>query len=182
MSTTERHQSLMLREPLLCFLGKTAHAGVVDIPGKLERFLCRLARNLVLLPLYIARVFRRDFDLLRFGGAGNGQVDPASLDFCLAWANGVCRLAYLCVDTASQDVAFHERYGTSIGEYVRNARLDWAASRLVCGDEPLAALALEAGFADQSHLTRQFKRAYGLTPARWRALTSPSAYAGTASG
>jgi hypothetical protein len=34
-------------------------------------------------------------------------------DFCLQWANGVCRLAYLCVDAAAQDAAFHARYGTS---------------------------------------------------------------------
>jgi AraC family transcriptional regulator len=63
---------------------------------------------------------------------------------------------------------FHERYGVSIGEYVRNARLDWAASRLVHGDEPLATLALEAGFADQSHFTRSFKRRTGLPPGKYR--------------
>jgi hypothetical protein len=44
---------------------------------------------------------------------GNGAVDPASLDFCLEWANGVCRLAYLCVDAGAQDSAFHSRYGSS---------------------------------------------------------------------
>ena len=27
--------------------------------------------------------------------------------------------------------------------------------------------ALDAGFADQSHMSRAFKRGYGLTPARW---------------
>jgi len=50
------------------------------------------------------------------GGAGGGSsapVDPSSLDACLAWSNGVCRLAYLCVDTASQDAAFQSLYGTS---------------------------------------------------------------------
>ncbi|MFD2354356.1 AraC family transcriptional regulator [Nonomuraea ferruginea] len=26
-----------------------------------------------------------------------------------------------------------------------------------------------AGFADQAHMTRMFKRAYGRTPAAWRA-------------
>jgi hypothetical protein len=46
------------------------------------------------------------------GGSSSAPVDPASLDACLAWANGVCRLAYLCVDTAAQDAAFHARYGT----------------------------------------------------------------------
>jgi AraC-like DNA-binding protein len=37
---------------------------------------------------------------------------------------------------------------------------------------PLARAAAYAGFADQSHMTRQFKRTYGLTPARWTALTA----------
>jgi hypothetical protein len=51
--------------------------------------------------------------LLGCGGSGsNAPVDPASLDACLAWANGVCRLAYLCVDTTAQDAAFHALYGT----------------------------------------------------------------------
>jgi len=44
-------------------------------------------------------------------GGGGGQVDPASQDACLLWANGVCRLAYLCVDTSSRDAAFQARYG-----------------------------------------------------------------------
>ena len=28
------------------------------------------------------------------GGGSSAPVDPASLDACLAWANGVCRMAY----------------------------------------------------------------------------------------
>ena len=46
------------------------------------------------------------------GGSSSAPVDPASLDACLAWANGVCRMAYLCVDSASQDAAFQALYGT----------------------------------------------------------------------
>jgi len=46
------------------------------------------------------------------GGGSSAPVDPASLDACLAWANGVCRMAYVCVDTAGQDAAFHALYGT----------------------------------------------------------------------
>ena len=34
----------------------------------------------------------------------------------------------------------------------------------------LADVAAEAGFADQSHLTRQFKKAFGMTLGRWSAL------------
>jgi AraC family transcriptional regulator len=65
---------------------------------------------------------------------------------------------------------FHEHFGSSIGEYVRNARLDWAAARLVLTDEPLASLALRAGFADQSHFTRSFRQRTGLPPGRYRRI------------
>lgn len=44
---------------------------------------------------------------------GSTAVDPAAEDFCLQWANDVCRLAYLCVDASAQDAAFHSRYGAS---------------------------------------------------------------------
>jgi AraC-like DNA-binding protein len=39
----------------------------------------------------------------------------------------------------------------------------------------LAEAALDAGFADQSHMSRLFKRACGLTPARWAAALVPDA-------
>jgi AraC-like DNA-binding protein len=35
-------------------------------------------------------------------------------------------------------------------------------------NQPLAALALEAGFADQSHFTRSFRRRTGLPPGKYR--------------
>jgi AraC family transcriptional regulator len=76
--------------------------------------------------------------------------------------------AELEVDSRLLARGFHEHYGSSIGEYVRNARLDWAAARLVQTEAPLAALALEAGFADESHFTRSFKRRTGLPPGRYR--------------
>jgi AraC-like DNA-binding protein len=41
------------------------------------------------------------------------------------------------------------------------------ARRLIASGMPLAAAAAEAGFADQSHLSRRFKRTYVLTPGRW---------------
>jgi AraC family transcriptional regulator len=64
--------------------------------------------------------------------------------------------------------AFRARYGVSVGEYGRRIRLAWAATEIVRGDAPLAAVAAEAGFADQSHFTRLFKRHIGTTPARYR--------------
>ena len=66
--------------------------------------------------------------------------------------------------------SFRQRYGVSVGEYLRSVRLDWAAAQLAATETPLAVLAAEAGFADQSHFTRAFKRHAGLTPARYRRI------------
>ena len=64
---------------------------------------------------------------------------------------------------------FRWAYGTSPDRYRTLRRLEHARSAIENG-RSLAQAAAEAGFADQSHMTRQFKRTYGLTPARWMAF------------
>ena len=64
--------------------------------------------------------------------------------------------------------AFRVRFGIPIGSYVRRLRLDWTAIRLESSEQPISAIALAAGFADQSHFTRLFKRHTGLTPREYR--------------
>lgn len=64
--------------------------------------------------------------------------------------------------------AFRLHYGESPGGFVRRCRLEWAAGRLIASDIPLASLAAEAGFADQSHFTRAFRREFGVTPRNYR--------------
>lgn len=66
---------------------------------------------------------------------------------------------------------FRRALGTSPDRYRTMRRLALARTAIE-GGLPLAVVAASAGFADQSHMTRQFKRAYGLTPARWTALTA----------
>jgi AraC family transcriptional regulator len=63
---------------------------------------------------------------------------------------------------------FRVHHRSSVGAYVRVLRLDWAAGRLLDSDDSLAAIALAAGFADQSHFTRAFRRHTGITPGRFR--------------
>jgi AraC-like DNA-binding protein len=64
--------------------------------------------------------------------------------------------------------AFRAHYGTTPGEYRRQIRLEWAAQALVRTTRSLGDIALAAGFADQSHFTRVFRRTYGVTPSRFR--------------
>jgi AraC family transcriptional regulator len=40
-------------------------------------------------------------------------------------------------------------------------------------DVPLAEIALAAGFADQSHFTKTFRRSRGLTPGEYRRSSRP---------
>jgi AraC-like DNA-binding protein len=59
--------------------------------------------------------------------------------------------------------------GTSPYRYLLMRRLEFARER-IHGERPLAEVAADAGFADQAHFTRVFSSAFGLTPARYRAL------------
>jgi len=63
---------------------------------------------------------------------------------------------------------FRAMLGTSPHRYLTLRRLDTARSMMRAGHS-LASSALACGFSDQSHMTRQFSRAYGLSPSRWRA-------------
>lgn len=63
-------------------------------------------------------------------------------------------------------------FGTSPYRYLVMRRLD-RVKQLLSSGIPAARAALDAGFADQSHMTRHFTRAFGMSPTRWlRTLTS----------
>jgi len=64
---------------------------------------------------------------------------------------------------------FRAALGTSPYRYSLMRRLD-RVRRALTPNASLAEVALAAGFADQAHLSRMFKRAYGVSPARYRAL------------
>lgn len=58
--------------------------------------------------------------------------------------------------------------------YLMQRRLHLARCLIQTG-VPLAQAAAEAGFADQSHMTRLFSRCYGVTPAAYARAVMPSA-------
>jgi len=62
-------------------------------------------------------------------------------------------------------------FGTSPHRYLIMRRLDKVKAELAAGTS-LAAAAASSGFADQSHMSRHFKRAVGMSPGHWRRLSS----------
>jgi AraC family transcriptional regulator len=65
--------------------------------------------------------------------------------------------------------SFKQAAGVGPQRYVMQRRLERAKTLLRRTHQPLALIAVEAGFADQSHLTSSFRREIGVTPGRFRA-------------
>lgn len=64
--------------------------------------------------------------------------------------------------------AFRASFGTSPHDYICRRRIEQAKHLMVHTQTPLSEIALDCGFADQSHLSRVFRRITGHTPAAWR--------------
>ena len=67
---------------------------------------------------------------------------------------------------------FNKTFSCTVGEYIRRRRIEYACQELATGETPLATIALAAGFCDQSHFTRTFKRFTGVAPSEYRAAIS----------
>ncbi len=63
---------------------------------------------------------------------------------------------------------FKQSVGVPVHRYVIRRRVEYAAELLQGGAAPLADVALQAGFANQSHMARSMRQALGVTPAQLR--------------
>ena len=153
-----------LRDPPLAALFATLFARLTDTSAE------RLAVEETLLAT-LARLLHRHgasprgaFGLSPAIAAARRRLDeaphlPASLAELAALA-GCSRFQLLR--------GFARECGATPHAYLLQRRVRLARARLAAGASPAEA-ALAAGFADQSHLTRAFRRQLGLTPARYRA-------------
>jgi len=76
---------------------------------------------------------------------------------------------------------FRRLIGQGIGEYVHRLRIRTACEQMLQFERPIAEIGLAAGFADQSHFTRAFRKWTGMSPARFRGMIGervPSTLAG----
>jgi AraC-like DNA-binding protein len=63
---------------------------------------------------------------------------------------------------------FKKRFQTTPRKYLTNVRINAACQLLSSTDLPIAAIAVQTGFYDQSHLSKQFTKVKGSTPAQYR--------------
>jgi AraC family transcriptional regulator len=70
---------------------------------------------------------------------------------------------------------FKQTVGMAVHQYVIRTRVEYAAQILQRDDSPLADIALQAGFANQSHLARCMRRIMGVTPGQLRDRSTTNA-------
>ncbi len=65
---------------------------------------------------------------------------------------------------------FRRYFHITIGDFIRRRRIESARRKIIASNAPLSEIAAESGFFDQSHFTRVFKKATGMTPAHYRSV------------
>ena len=65
---------------------------------------------------------------------------------------------------------FRRHFRSTIGDFIRRVRVEFACREIAESDVPLKEVALAAGFYDQSHFSNMFRRFTGMTPAAYRAI------------
>lgn len=65
-------------------------------------------------------------------------------------------------------IYFKKNMGISLQKYIIEYRLKLAKNRIKLSDYTISEIAFELGFSDESHLIKQYKNTYGLTPGEYR--------------
>lgn len=81
----------------------------------------------------------------------------------------ICAAANLSISYLIR--AFKDEYGMTPHAYLINRRIEFSRAQLRRG-RPISEVAVAAGFADQAHLQRSFKKFVAATPGQYRACTS----------
>jgi len=121
--------------------------------------------------LMMAELVRAQIDGAKIRPRWLRRVEEA-LDASIASPPSVEELATLAGVHPTHLLRTFRRYqGATISNYVRQRRIQRARVEVAQAKRPLAVIALDAGFADQSHFTRVFKQTFGETPGQYaRAL------------
>jgi AraC family transcriptional regulator len=125
------------------------------------------------------RMVRHFVDRSKFASAPSNGLSPERLqrvrDYIEVHLDDRLSLADLAAVALSYPCHFSRSFKLALGvgpqHYVTQRRLERAKTLMRRTSRPLAWVAQEAGFADQSHLTSVFRRETGVTPGQFRAAT-----------
>ncbi|MBT3291017.1 MAG: helix-turn-helix domain-containing protein [Victivallales bacterium] len=117
---------------------------------------------------------RRHLERLETGHFRAGTIAERVLD----WLEGSFRERVVLPDVAKAVGAsvstvvqgLRRETKKTFQQHLRGLRLREARTLLADTDTPIALIATQCGFCDQSHLTRSFRRELGVTPRRYRLL------------
>jgi AraC family transcriptional regulator len=166
-----------LLSPLRGFLDGARQVRGASLEALAWRMDAELARPDALSPLVVEGLA---LELLATAARQQGDRGGGRLPWCVRRAEEVLRaqfrdpptlseLARICgVHPSHLARSFRTHLRSSIGEFVRRLRVEWAADRLRATTDPIARVATDAGFTDQSHLTHRFREQIGVTPGHWR--------------
>jgi AraC-like DNA-binding protein len=133
----------------------------------------------VLLELHLARDAAREPHPHEHGGLARWQISRvrAFIDEHLTECIRVSDLSSIARSSASYfSCAFKRTFGASPHAYVMTRRISMAIEMMLNSDAPLSQIAINCGFADQAHFSRQFRRAMGYTPSTWRRERAPQPF------
>jgi AraC family transcriptional regulator len=111
--------------------------------------------------------------LRTYSGGLSAQRLQQTIDYIQAHLDEKLSLETIAAELNLSTYYFCELFTQSMGmppyKYVLHQRVDRAKQILKHSEKSLTDIALDCGFANQSHLTRHFKKYTGVTPSRYRA-------------
>jgi AraC-like DNA-binding protein len=72
------------------------------------------------------------------------------------------------VEPARLARVFQREHGMSVVDYIQKKRIELACQTLLRSDASVSSIAIKLGFFDQSHFSRIFRKATGMTPGLYR--------------
>lgn len=131
-----------------------------------------VSARLTLLLLAAARAAGEQHGGRRSGGIATDPLIAAVFDEIEEHFRGPLPLERVAASVgrsaAHMSELVRERTGRTVVQWIIERRLAEARGVLADTDAPLLDVADRVGYVDVTHFTRQFKRAYGLTPGAWR--------------
>ena len=99
------------------------------------------------------------------------MIEPSDSGECKEFAKAAFELSEkFDISTSALKQCFKGVYGTAIYTYMRNYRMDLAASLLTQTDEPITVIAGKVGYTNTSKFSEAFKKVKGKTPLEYRKI------------